>query len=125
MSISNSTIDAARSRVRPVTRDPEMKAGRRKVAPMHPGKIVEGTLERLDKMSVRAAALKIGVTAQALHNVIDGKSAISAEMALRLGTFFGNGPEIWLNMQQDYDLWHAREKLKDELAKIERAAEPM
>lgn len=108
-----------------MTRDPDMKAGPRKVAPLHPGKIVEGTLERLDKMSVRAAAMRIGVTAQALHNVIDGKSAISAEMALRLGTFFGSGPELWLNMQQDYDLWHARVKLKDELAKIERAVEPM
>ena len=47
------------------------------------------------------------------------RPAISPEIALRLGIFFRNGPELRMRMQNDYDLWQAREKIKDELAKIE------
>jgi antitoxin HigA-1 len=40
-------------------------------------------------------------------------------MALRIGKLAGNGPGLWLKMQQNYDLWHAEQNLKDELEKIE------
>jgi len=43
-------------------------------------------------------------------------------MALRIGKFAGNGPGLWLRMQQAYDLWHADQRMKDELSKIEPAA---
>jgi plasmid maintenance system antidote protein VapI len=43
-------------------------------------------------------------------------------MALRFGKFAGNGPGFWLRMQQTYDLWHAEQRMKDELAKIRTAA---
>jgi plasmid maintenance system antidote protein VapI len=43
-------------------------------------------------------------------------------MALRIGKFAGNGPGLWLRMQQAYDLWHARQRMKIELSKIETAA---
>jgi plasmid maintenance system antidote protein VapI len=39
-------------------------------------------------------------------------------MAMRLGKFCGNGPHLWLRMQQSYDLWHAEESLRGELEKI-------
>ena len=66
-----------------------------------------------------AAAPLLGVTRMALGNVISTKSAVSPDMALRLGKFFGNGPELWLGLQADWDLWHARNKLADQLDKIE------
>ena len=50
----------------------------------------------------------------ALNNVIAGKTAVTAKMALRFGRLFGNGPEIWLNLQRDYDIWHDGQKMKDE-----------
>jgi addiction module HigA family antidote len=53
-----------------------------------------------------------------LHRVLAGKSGVSAEMAVRLGKFCGNGPGVWLRLQQSYDLWHAERRLGPELAKI-------
>lgn len=79
------------------------------------------TGRKTDTMSSGAKA--IGVSHNALANVIAGRSAVSAEMALRLGTYFGNGPELWLNLHQAHDLWHAQRTLKGELGRIERAPE--
>ena len=56
-----------------------------------------------------------------IRNLIAAKSPITPEMALRLGALFGNGPELWLSMQQDYDLWYARIDMKVELANIRLA----
>jgi addiction module HigA family antidote len=50
--------------------------------------------------------------------VTAGRSAVSTKMALRLGKYFGNGPQLWLNLQQDHDLWHAERALSGELGKI-------
>ena len=58
------------------------------------------------------------VSRQALHRVLAGKAAVSPEMALRLGKFCGNGPEIWLRMQQAFDLWHARKTIAGDLQRI-------
>jgi antitoxin HigA-1 len=61
----------------------------------------------------------------ALNNVIAGRTAVSTKMVLRLGRLFGNGAELWLNLQRDYDLWHHHRMMQDELAAfrpIERAA---
>jgi addiction module HigA family antidote len=75
--------------------------------PIHPGEILrEDVLPGLH-MPVLTAARHLGVTRQALHRVLAGTAAISPEMALRLGKFCGNGPEVWLRMQAAYDLWHA------------------
>jgi plasmid maintenance system antidote protein VapI len=49
------------------------------------------------------------------------QSAITVAMAPQIETRFGNGPELWLNMQQGRDLWHGRRAIKAQLAKIERA----
>jgi antitoxin HigA-1 len=95
----------------------EYPAGPRKVAPLHPGRVIAGILDD-QRISVRAAARAIGLSHNALANVIAGKSAVTAEMALRIGTYLGNGAQLWLNLQQDYDLWHAERAMRDELGKI-------
>jgi addiction module HigA family antidote len=69
-------------------------------------------------LSVSEAARQLRVTRQTLHRVLAGKSGISPEMAVRLGKFCGNGPGLWLRMQQTFDLWHAQQHLRDELEKI-------
>lgn len=58
------------------------------------------------------------MTRQTLHRVLAGKSAVSPEMAVRLGKFCGNGPGLRLRLQQTYDLWHAEQRLRAELEKI-------
>ena len=76
--------------------------------PVHPGRIVRhDCLEPLG-LSVTAAAKALGVTRQALSNVINGKSGISPEMAIRLTKAFGSTEETWLRMQLAYDLAGAR-----------------
>jgi addiction module HigA family antidote len=101
-------------------RRPEYKAGPRQRPPTHPGQIVASALDELN-ISVRAAAAAIGVTPSALGNIIKGKSGVTPQMALRLGAYFGNGAELWLGLQQDHDLWHAREAMRGTLKAIRPA----
>jgi addiction module HigA family antidote len=79
--------------------------------PNHPGLIVRHDCLEPLKLSVTAAAKILGVTRQALNNVVNGKSGISPEMAIRLSKAFGSTPETWLQMQVAHDLAAAR---KDE-----------
>jgi len=79
--------------------------------PAHPGRIVRSACLEPLGLSVREGAEALGVTRQTLNNVINGKSAISPEMAIRLSKVFGSTPESWLRMQLAYDLAQA---LKEE-----------
>lgn len=73
-------------------------------SPVHPGRIVrEDCLEPLG-LSVTKAARVLGVTRQALNNVVNEKAAISPEMAIRLSKAFGSTPDTWVRMQAAYDL---------------------
>jgi addiction module HigA family antidote len=76
--------------------------------PVHPGRIVRhDCLEPLG-LSVTEGARVLGVTRQALSNIVNGKSGISPEMAIRLTKAFGSTAETWLRMQLAYDLAAAR-----------------
>jgi addiction module HigA family antidote len=90
--------------------------------PIHPGEILrEDVLPSLG-LSISEAARRLNISRQQLHRVLACTHPITTEMALRIGKFAGNGPGIWLRMQQAYDLWHAEQRMKDELSKIETAA---
>ena len=87
--------------------------------PTHPGEILrEEVLENLG-LSVSEAARRLGVSRQQLHRILAGTHPITTEMALRIGKFVGNGPGLWLRMQQAYDLWHAESRIADQLTEIE------
>jgi addiction module HigA family antidote len=78
--------------------------------PPHPGRLVrQECLEALG-LSVTKGAEALGVTRQALNNLVNGKSGISAEMAVRLAAAFGGGAEVWLRMQANYDLAQVRKR---------------
>jgi addiction module HigA family antidote len=79
--------------------------------PVHPGRIVRHDCLEALGLSVTEGAKVLGVTRQALNNVVNGKSGISPEMAIRLTKAFGSTAETWLRMQLAYDLATAR---KDE-----------
>jgi len=72
-------------------------------------------------MTVSNVSNALGVTRQTLHRVLAGTTAVTPEMALRLGKFCGNGPELWIRMQEAHDLWHAERRIADELASIKTA----
>ncbi len=76
--------------------------------PAHPGRIVRSACLEPLGLSVTAAAQILGVTRQTLNNIVNGKSGISPEMAIRLTKAFGSTPETWLGMQLAYDLAAAR-----------------
>jgi len=76
----------------------------------HPGLSVRhDCLEPLE-LSVTEGAKALGVTRQALNNLVNGKAGISPEMAVRLAKAFGGSPETWLAMQTDYDLAQVRKR---------------
>ncbi|MFN8494983.1 MAG: HigA family addiction module antitoxin [Caldilineaceae bacterium] len=75
--------------------------------PPHPGGIIKDCIEELG-LSVTEAAKVLDVTRPTLSRVINGKSAISPAMAIRLSTAFGSSAEMWLRMQTAYDLAQAR-----------------
>lgn len=92
--------------------------GRPRRAPTHPGEILrEDVLPRLN-LSVGEVARQLGVSRQTLHRILAGTAGVTPEMAVRLGKFCGNGPGLWLRMQQAYDLWHAERRLRNEIEKI-------
>ncbi len=78
--------------------------------PPHPGRMVrQECLEALG-LSVTEGAKVLGVTRQALNNLVNEKAAISPEMAIRLEKAFGSTADTWLRMQTAYDLTQARKK---------------
>ena len=90
--------------------------------PTHPGEILREDVLPTLGISVSEAARKLGISRQQLHRVLACTHPITTEMALRIGKFAGNGPGLWLRMQQAHDLWHAEKRMKDELSNIETVA---
>ena len=90
--------------------------------PVHPGEVLREDVLPALRLSVSEAARRLGVSRQQLHRILACTHPITADMALRIGKFAGNGPELWLRMQQAYDLWHLERRMENELSKIESVA---
>jgi addiction module HigA family antidote len=86
--------------------------------PTSPGEILKEDVLPALGLSVSEAARQLRVSRQTLHRILAGTQPVTPEMAMRLGKFCGNGPTLWLRMQQAVDLWHAEQKLRSELDKI-------
>ncbi len=82
--------------------------------PIHPGEILREEFLTPLKMSANALAIQLRVPAPRINDVVREKRGVSVDTALRLGRFFNNTPEFWLNLQTAYDL---------KVAKSEKAAE--
>jgi len=72
--------------------------------PIPPGEILLGEFMRPMGLSINGLARDIDVPPNRISEIIKGKRAITADTALRLGKYFGVSPEIWLDLQADYDL---------------------
>ena len=87
--------------------------------PIHPGEFLADELEEI-KITATELSRQIDVPANRISQIVRGKRDISADTALRLGRFFGTGPELWLNLQKAYDLDRARAVLGTKIRKIQR-----
>ena len=88
--------------------------------PPHPGETVRNDCLEPLGLSVTDGAKALGVTRQALNNLVNGKSGISPEMAIRLEKAFGGRASIWLGIQMDYDLAKAMKHERE--IKVKRVA---
>jgi len=86
--------------------------------PPHSGEVLRDSVFNDTAVTVTDFAARLGVTRVALLRVLNGKAAISAEMALRLAAALGGSAQSWLHMQANYDLWHAERALRRQVAKI-------
>ncbi len=79
--------------------------------PPHPGEILkEDYLEPLG-LSVTEACQGLGISRKGLSEILNGRTGISPAMAIKLAKAFGTTPELWLNLQVQHDLWHARQEV--------------
>jgi addiction module HigA family antidote len=79
--------------------------------PVHPGAVLRDIVLEGGVPSKSEFAAALGISRQMLHGILTEKHPITVEMAIRLGHVLGNGPGIWLRMQQAHDLWHAERRV--------------
>ena len=87
--------------------------------PPHPGEIIKEAYLQPLGLTVTEAAKALKVTRKTLSAVING-TGISPTMAIRLSKAFNTTPQLWLNIQQSYDLWHAQKEMDASKVKILR-----
>ncbi len=92
--------------------------------PPHPGEFIRAVYLEPNGITGRQLAAKLGVSPSTLNRVLQGNSGISPEMALRLSKALGRSPESWLAMQDNHDLWQARQRVNlDDVERVDfRAA---
>ena len=91
----------------------------RKLAPMHPGEVLREEFLLPLGLSSGALAKACGVPRTRIERLSNEETGITADTALRLSKAFGTSPELWLNLQTDYDIQTAKRQIGKALAKIE------
>ena len=84
--------------------------------PPHPGEVLREYLP--EDMTIADAAERLGVSRQTLSALLNSRSGVSADMALRLSKALGTSADMWLNMQVAYDLWQARQSPPPKVKRI-------
>ena len=86
-------------------------------SPIHPGEILTDELSEIG-ISGAQLAERLNVPHNRIYQILQGRRSITADTALRLGRFFGTGPDIWLTLQTDYELDVARQEQSVDLDEI-------
>ncbi len=89
----------------------------RAVRPVHPGEVIADVLEDLGMTQTRFAEV-LGVSRRTVNQIVQGRRPITVDMAIRIGKALGNGPQLWLNLQQKVDIWDAIQAHKEEYSKL-------
>lgn len=95
--------------------------GEDKLAPVHPGEVLYEEFLKPLGLSQNRLAVEIGVHPRRINEIVLKKRAISADTAFRLARYFGNSPQFWLGLQNEYDLDIAEEVLGN---RLEREVRP-
>lgn len=85
--------------------------------PVHPGEVLAGELDEL-KLSASELARQIHVPANRITQILNRQRGITGDTAVRLGHWFGTSPEFWMNLQSQYDIAIAKQKLGSELSQL-------
>jgi addiction module HigA family antidote len=80
--------------------------------PPHPGEVLKSLCLDPMKLTVTQAARALGVSRKTLYSIVNGRSGVTPEMAVRLSIAFDTSAESWLDQQLEYDLWHAEKRRK-------------
>ncbi|MCR4320506.1 MAG: HigA family addiction module antitoxin [Candidatus Brocadiaceae bacterium] len=95
----------------------------KKIPPIHPGEILFEEFLKPMNISQYKLAKDINVPARRINEIVQGKRAITANTALRLGHYFGMSPQFWINLQAHYDLEVESDKLAGQLKREVRVYE--
>ena len=91
--------------------------------PIHPGEILIEEFMKPFGIGINGLSRHLHVPPNRIHSIVHGTRAVTADTALRLGIYFGVTPEVWLNLQSNYDLRIARRAVGGEIAKTVRKRE--
>lgn len=95
---------------------------KRKLPPIHPGRILKNEFMTPFKLSANKLALRLHVPTGRITSIVNGDRNITPDTALRLARFFGNTPQFWINLQSHYDFQVAEDTVQD---LIKRQVQPM
>ena len=93
----------------------------RKVRPVHPGEVISDVFEDIEMTQTRFAEI-LGVSRRSVNEIVLGQRPVTVDMAIRIGKALGNGPQLWLNLQQKVDIWDAVQKHSEEYEKVSTVA---
>jgi len=87
--------------------------------PPHPGEVLQHTvLRKAEGLTVTEFARRLGVSRVGLSRVLNGRAAVSAELAIRLAAALGGSAESWLQMQATYDLWQVQRRPRPKIERL-------
>jgi len=89
---------------------------KKRITPVHPGVYLKELLDELELSQYRLA-MGLGVPAMRINHVVNGKRPVTAELALRLGRYFGQNPRYWINLQSRYDMDVTEDALAEKVAR--------
>jgi len=89
---------------------------KKRISPVHPGIYLKEVLDELNLSQYRLAR-ELGVPAMRINHVVNGKRPVTAELALRLGRYFGQNPRYWLNLQSRYDMDIVEDVMSEQVAR--------
>jgi antitoxin HigA-1 len=89
----------------------------RQIRPVHPGEVISDVLEDIG-MSQTSFAEVLGVSRRTVNEIVQGRRPITVDMAIRIGKALGNGPQLWLNLQQKVDIWDAIQTHREDYDRV-------
>lgn len=95
----------------------------RMAKPAHPGEILRALYLEPLNVTITQAATALNVTRKHVSAIVNGRAPVSPDMALRLAVVFATEPEIWVNLQAQYDLWEISRAARPKVRPLRRAAE--